>query len=92
MGRSVDMVEIGTGMFDLARWAKQDVAESKSTVEQLSEERLQWYQERIQKFVALTEDAFPDAVKTWRGVTIAEDQAAELDYFNVSSLLAEKKC
>lgn len=92
MGRSVDMVEIGTGMFDLARWAKQDVAASKSTVEQLSEERLQWYQERIQKFVALTEDAFPDAVKTWRGVTIAEDQAAELDYFNVGVLLAQKVC
>ena len=84
MGRAVDMVEIGTGMYDLARWAKEDVASGKSTEEDLSEDRLTWYQERLQKFTSLTADSFPDAIKTWRGVTVAEDQAEELDYFNVS--------
>jgi len=82
MGRAVDMVEIGTGMYDLARWAKEDVASGKSTEEDLSEDRLTWYQERLQKFTSLTADSFPDAIKTWRGVTVAEDQAEELDYFN----------
>lgn len=78
------MVEIGTGMFDLARWAKEDAANAQSTEDSLTKERLQWYQERIQKFTSLASDAFPGAVKTWRGVTLADDQAAELDYFNVS--------
>ena len=78
-----DLVEISSGMYDLARWAKQDISGHKNTEEVLSDDRLAWYESRINRFMDLTATAFPNAIKVWRAVTIPEDQAAELDYFNV---------
>jgi hypothetical protein len=72
-------------MFDLARWAKQDIAGHKSTEEGLSDDRLKWYRARSNKLMDAVQSAYPDAVKTWRATTLPEDQAQELDYFNVSS-------
>lgn len=79
-----DLVEINSGMFDLARWAQQDIAAGRSTEDPLSEDRLSWYRARVRKFMALTADAFPDSMKLWRGVTLPEEQSAEMDYFNDS--------
>lgn len=85
-GRSTapDLIEISSGMYDLARWSRQDIAGHKSTEEDLSEDRLKWYKARLNSLMDSIQKSFPDAVKTWRATTQPEDQAAELDYFNVS--------
>lgn len=86
-----DLIEVSSGMYDLARWARQDIAGHKSTEEPLSDDRLKWYRARVNKLLDDVQKAFPDAVKTWRATTQPEDQAQELDYFNVSSKLKTVK-
>jgi len=81
-GRNIDLVEISSNMFDLARWAKQDIEAGRSTEDPLDNERTQWYQWRLRKFLDLTRQTFPHAMKMWRAATVPEDQAAELSYFN----------
>lgn len=73
-------------MYDLARWARQDIAGHKSTEEPLSDDRLKWYRGRVNKLMDVVQKSYPDAVKTWRASTQPEDQAQELDYFNVSQV------
>lgn len=80
-----DLVEIGSGMFDLARWARQDIEAQRSTEEPLTVERIGWYASRMNKFMDATAQAFPKATKLWRAVTMPDDQSAELDYFHVRS-------
>ena len=79
-----DLIEISSGMFDLAKWAKEDIAGEQNTEDELSADRLAWYESRVSRFMEVTTASFPAAIKVWRGVTHPEDQAAELDYFNVS--------
>lgn len=77
-----DIVEISSGMYDLARWAQQDMSAQRSTEDPLTDDRISWYRARTKKFMDITTDTFPNAMKMWRGSTLPEDQAAELDYFN----------
>ncbi|CAD6565265.1 MAG: hypothetical protein CYPHOPRED_005355 [Cyphobasidiales sp. Tagirdzhanova-0007] len=77
-----DLIEISSGMFDLAKWAKEDIAGEQNTEDELSADRLAWYESRVSRFMEVTTASFPAAIKVWRGVTHPEDQAAELDYFN----------
>jgi len=81
-----DLIEVSSGMYDLARWAKQDIAAHKSTEEPLTDDRMKWYRGRMNRLMDAVQKSFPDAVKTWRATTQPEDQAQELDYFNVSIL------
>lgn len=79
-----DLIEVSSGMYDLARWSKQDIAARRSTEEPLTEDRMKWYRGRINRLMDAVQESYPDAVKTWRATTLPEDQAQELDYFNVS--------
>jgi hypothetical protein len=81
-----DLVEISSGMFDLARWAKQDETAGRSTKEDVNAKELEWYSKRVKAFMDTTATSWPQAVKLWRAVTVPEDQASELDYFNVRSM------
>lgn len=82
-----DLIEVSSGMYDLARWAKQDIAAHKSTEEPLTDDRMKWYRGRMNGVMDAVQKSYPKAVKTWRATTQPEDQAQELDYFNVSTHL-----
>ncbi|GAA5902560.1 hypothetical protein JCM6882_009317 [Rhodosporidiobolus microsporus] len=77
-----DYVEITSGMWDLARWAEQDVAAQKDTTEALTQDRLTWYRFRVGQMMDKVRVAFPNAkAKVWRTMPYAKDQVAEYDYF-----------
>lgn len=82
-------------MWDLARWAEQDVSAGRATTDELSKDRLTWYRFRVGQVMERVRTAFPRAKSyTWRTMHYPTDQVAEQDYFMVrlpspvSSLLA----
>ncbi|BGO91817.1 hypothetical protein NBRC10512_007614 [Rhodotorula toruloides] len=77
-----DYVEVTSGMWDLARWAEQDIVAGKSTEELLSQDRLTWYRFRVGQMMDKVRAAFPNAkAKVWRTPHYPLDQVAEFDYF-----------
>ncbi|GAA5820675.1 hypothetical protein JCM11251_003107 [Rhodosporidiobolus azoricus] len=77
-----DYVEVTSGMWDLARWAKQDIAAQKDTTELLTQDRLTWYRFRVGQMMDKVRAAFPNAkAKVWRTMHYPKDQVAEFDYF-----------
>ncbi|BGP40513.1 hypothetical protein JCM10450v2_004499 [Rhodotorula kratochvilovae] len=77
-----DYVEVSSGMWDLARWAEQDIAAGRNTTEPLSKERLTWYRFRAGQVMDRVRMAFPHAKsRVWRGMHYPTDQVAEHDYF-----------
>jgi hypothetical protein len=55
-----DFIEVATGTWDLAKFAKEDDLAERSTVEALTPERLAWYTSRVSQLLTAVEDAFPD--------------------------------
>lgn len=79
-----DYVEVTSGMWDLARWAEQDMDESKETEHGLAQDRVTWYRFRVGQMLEKVRRAFPQAkAKTWRTMHYPTDQVAEHDYFMV---------
>lgn len=78
-----DYVEVSSSSFDLARFALQDIANSKDTETVLSPERVTYYRHRVGQVFEKVRKAFPAATKTWRTLAYPQDQAAEYDYFMV---------
>ncbi|GAA6050303.1 hypothetical protein JCM3770_002953 [Rhodotorula araucariae] len=77
-----DYVEVSSGMWDLARWAEQDIAAGRNPTEPLSKERLTWYRFRAGQVMDRVRAAFPHAkARVWRGMHYPTDQLAEYDYF-----------
>lgn len=82
-----DLVEVSSGSWDLARWARQDIAEGKPTDVVVDPERLIWYRFRVGQMLEKIRLAFPDAKsRTWRTMHYPKDQAMEEDYFMVRDL------
>lgn len=81
-----DYVEVSSGMWDLARWAEQDLAAGRSTTDELSKDRVTWYRFRVGQVMERVRSAFPQAKShVWRTMHYPTDQVAEQDYFLVSS-------
>lgn len=79
-----DYVEINSGMWDLARWAEQDVAAERDTTEALSQDRITWYRFRVGQMMDKVRNAFPNAkTRLWRTLHYPTDPVAEHDYFMV---------
>ncbi|GJN90899.1 hypothetical protein Rhopal_003913-T1 [Rhodotorula paludigena] len=77
-----DYVEINSGMWDLARWAEQDVAAERDTTEALSQDRITWYRFRVGQMMDKVRNAFPNAkARVWRTLHYPTDPVAEHDYF-----------
>ncbi|GAA5833170.1 hypothetical protein JCM9279_001446 [Rhodotorula babjevae] len=77
-----DYVEVSSGMWDLARWAEQDMAAGRSTTDELSKDRVTWYRFRVGQVMDRVRTAFPQAKShVWRTMHYPTDQVAEQDYF-----------
>ncbi|KAL7410015.1 hypothetical protein BDY24DRAFT_401115 [Mrakia frigida] len=79
--RRVDLVEVSTGLWDLARFATIDVANKRSTITDLNAEQLHWFRGRIEKIVKSTVKAFPGVKVVWRSMHYPSDKNAKLDWF-----------
>lgn len=51
-------------MWDFARWGRQDTSDSKSTALPLSEERVQWWMDRMSQTIEHARARWPEA-KIW---------------------------
>lgn len=81
-----DFVEVSSAMWDLARWAGQDIEQQQETETGLTLDRVTWYRFRVGQMLERVRKAFPDVkAKTWRTMHYPLDQDAEHDYFMVSS-------
>lgn len=80
-----DFVEVTSGVWDLARWAEQDLTGQQETTTGLAQDRVTWYRFRVGQVLEKVRKMFPEAkVKTWRTMHYPTDQVAEYDYFMVS--------
>ncbi|SCZ88098.1 BZ3500_MvSof-1268-A1-R1_Chr2-1g04188 [Microbotryum saponariae] len=77
-----DFVEVTSGVWDLARWAQQDITAQQDTAGPLAKDRVTWYRFRVGQALEKVRKMFPDAkAKTWRTLHYPLDAQAEREYF-----------
>lgn len=83
-----DLVEVTSGIWDLARWAEQDLDAQQSTEGPLSQDRVTWWRFRVGQVLDKVGKAFPKAgTLLWRTTYYPQDQVAEYAYFQVRLFL-----
>lgn len=79
-----DLVEVTSGVWDLARWAEQDIDAQKATDMPLSDDRVTWWRFRAGQVLSKVHKTFPKASSLlWRTSYYPHDQVAEYEYFQV---------
>ncbi|SCV72224.1 BQ2448_4918 [Microbotryum intermedium] len=77
-----DFVEVSSGVWDLARWAQQDIAAQQDTAGPLAKDRVTWYRFRVGQALENVRKMFFEAkAKTWRTLHYPLDGEAEREYF-----------
>ncbi|CED85030.1 PC-Esterase [Phaffia rhodozyma] len=79
--RSIDLIEVSSGMWDLARFASRDIVEGRSTITDFDRDQLLWFKSRIGRMIQKVVEAFPSSKVVWRGIHYPSDKNAKIDWF-----------
>ncbi|TIB60445.1 hypothetical protein E3P78_03154 [Wallemia ichthyophaga] len=80
--RQPDLVEVSSSLWDLARFARIDIEDDKSTMTDLSGDRLAFYMDRMSEMLSATQSIFPSAQLVWRTCHYPSESNHKLDWID----------
>ncbi|EJU05930.1 hypothetical protein DACRYDRAFT_112758 [Dacryopinax primogenitus] len=76
-----DLIELSSTLWDLAKWARDDLDAHEMTITDLSADRLEWWRQRVAAFVREAKSIWPNVPLVWRSSHWPSDENAKIDWF-----------
>ncbi|KZO93833.1 hypothetical protein CALVIDRAFT_529306 [Calocera viscosa TUFC12733] len=76
-----DLIEISSTLWDVAKWARDDLDAHEMTITDLSSERLEWWRQRVAAVVREAKDIWPTSTLVWKSSHWPSDGSAKIDWF-----------